>query len=299
MLKGNLWYQFEKIGYSNDTTCINSNNLDLIKNKITDVFNQEGYIEISKPSLPKTNKALIKEFLVRPHLISSLRIVGLLKNDNNWIVIKTSLPKLLCYKAKDSERSILSKLAIKTTCQAFHNHVQKHNCGVLLEANVAGETIASGYLDYDDIDRIKFLNEPVIKVDKEQNFLLLDVPKAFEAAGKPKVCLSELEKQRKEQELEALFNEKPDQAQFALSEWKKLNMSQFERIDEDLGKLICTSNSFWHENNLLYKAYAKPEELEQDGIKLFYFLHNVQNTEEIWSPIILKRDYCIEQDISW
>lgn len=66
-------------------------------------------------------------------------------------------------------------------------------------------------------------------------------------------------------------------------------MSWFERIDEDLGKLICTSNSFWHENNLLYKAYAKPEELERDGVKLFYFLHSIQNTEEIWSPITSKK----------
>lgn len=299
MLKGNLWYQFEKIGYSNDTTCINSNNLNLIKNGITKIFKKEGYIEIPKPLLPQNSKPLIKEFLARPQLIRTLRIIGLLNNDNNWIVIKTFSPKLFCHKAKGSARPILSELAVQSSCQAFHHHVQKRNCGVLLEASITGETLASGYLDYDDIDRMKFLNEPVIKADREQNFLLLDVPEAFEAAGKPKVRLNALEKQQKEQELEVLFNEKPDQAQFALSEWKKLNMSRFERIDEDLGKLICISNSFWHENNLLYKAYAEPEELEQDGVKLFYFQSNVRNTEEIWLPIISQKDYGIEQDIPW
>ena len=290
---------FEQFNYYNDTTCINSDNLDLIKNQITDIFNKEGYIEISKPLLPENDKPLIKEFLALPQLISSLRIVGLLKNDSNWIVIKSSSPKLLCRKAKGFARSILSELAVKTSCQAFHNHVQKRNCGVLLEASITGETLASGYLDHDDIDRMEFLNEPVIKFDREQNFLLLDVPEAFEAAGKHKVRLGELEKQQKEQELEALFNQKSDRTQFALSEWKKLNMSRFERIDEDLGKLICTSNSFWHENNLLHKAYAKPKELEQDGVKLFYFLPSVQNTEEIWLSITSKKDYGVEQAIPW
>lgn len=299
MPKGNLWYQFEKIGYINNTSCINSNNLNLIKKKITDLLKKEGYIEIPKPLLPENNKPLIKEFLARPQLISSLRIIGLLNNDSNWIAIKTFPSKLFCHKAKGSARPILSELAVQSSCQAFHHYVQKRNCGVLLEANITGETLASGYLDYDDIDQMKFLNEPVTKADKKQNFLLLDVPEAFEAAGKPKVRLSESEKQQKEQELEELFNEKPDKAQFALSEWKKLNMSRFERIDEDLGKLICTSNPFWHENNLLYKAYVKPEELEQDGVKLFYFQSSVHNTEEIWLPITSRKDFGIEQDILW
>lgn len=206
MCRGNLWCQFEKIGYSNDTTCINSNNLNLIKNTITDIFNREGYIEISKPLLPKNDKSLIKEFLARPHLISSLKIIGLLKNDNNWIVIKTFSSKMLCCKAKELKHSILSEIVIKTSCQAFHNHVQKRNCGVLLETDIAGETIASGYLDYDDVDKIEFLNEPVIKVDKENIFRLLDAPELFKALGKSQTRLSELEKQQKEQELEALFN---------------------------------------------------------------------------------------------
>lgn len=93
MLHGNLWYLFEKIGYFNDVTCINSNNLNLVKNEITEIFRKEGYLPISKPDLPQNSKPLLKEFLARPWLISSLRIVGLLKGDIDWITIKASVSK--------------------------------------------------------------------------------------------------------------------------------------------------------------------------------------------------------------
>ena len=299
MLKGNLWYQFEKIGYSNDTTCIQTHNLDLRQESIISIFKEEGYLQISKPSLPENNKLLIKEFLARPYLIRSLIIIGLLSNDSDWTTIKTSSPKLFCYRAKNFAHLILSELAVQCSSQAFHYHIQKRNCGVLLEVDTAGKILASGYMDYDEAGRMKFLNVPVIKTTKEQNFFLLDVPEKFKSAGKPKVFISESEKREKEEELEALFNEQPKYAQLALLEWKKLNMSWFERTDEDLGKLICKSNSFWYENNLLYKAYAKPEELENAGVKLLFFLVEDCEIEEIWSPITSQKNFGIEQDLPW
>lgn len=299
MLIGNLWSHWTDIEYYNDTSCIMSNNTDTIENLIANIFEKEGYISISKPKLPANNKLLLSEILSRPYLIRSLIIVGLLNSNTNWITIKTSISKLLCHTSKHFDHSLISELAIESSCDAFHHHVFERYCGVLLEANANGQTFASGYIDCDERNEMIFLNEPVAKTTKEQNFLLIDVPEAFKSAGKPKVSLSELEKQQKEQELETLFNEKPDQAQFALSEWKKLHMSWFERTDEDLGKLICKSHSFWHENNLLYKAYAKPKELEKNGVELLFFIPKNYNVEDIWSPITSKKDYGIEQDIPW
>ena len=164
-----------------------------------------------------------------------------------------------------------------------------------------GQSLASGYLDCDELNDMKFHDEPIIKSTKEPNFLLLDVSEELKTVGRIKVILSEVEKQKKEEELEALFKEKPYQAQRALSEWKELHMSGFERTDEDLGKLLCKSDSFWHENNLLYKAYAEPEKLETDGVRLLFFqtskFNRLLSPEEIWSPITSRKDYGITPNI--
>ncbi|MDJ0899314.1 MAG: hypothetical protein QNJ55_10920 [Xenococcus sp. MO_188.B8] len=165
----------QNIGYSNDTTCIQTHNLDLIQESIISIFKEEGYLQISKPSLPENNKLLIKEFLARPYLIRSLIIIGLLSNDSDWATIKTSSPKLFCYRAKNFAHLILSELAVQCSSQAFHYHIQKRNCGVLLKVDTAGKILASGYMDYDEAGRMKFLNVPVIKTTKEQNFFLLKI----------------------------------------------------------------------------------------------------------------------------
>lgn len=299
MLIGNLWSHWTDVGYYNDTSCIMSNNTDAIESIIANILEKEGYISISKPKLPTNNKLLLSEILSRPYLIRSLIIVGLLNSNTNWITIKTSISKLLCHTGKHFDRSLISELAIESSCDAFHHHVFERYYGVLLEANANGQTFASGYIDCDERNEMVLLNKSVAKTTKEQNFFLLDVPKEFKDAGQVKFHLNELEKQRKEEELEALFNEQPGQAQLALSEWKKLHMSWFERTDEDLEKLICKSNSFWHENNLLYKAYTEPNELEKDEVKLLFFISKDHNVEEIWLPITSKEDFGIEQDIPW
>jgi len=89
----------------------------------------------------------------------------------------------------------------------------------------------------------------------------------------------------------------------AWSGWKEINMSWFEKTDEDLGKLICPSDAFWHENNLLYRAFAEPKQLEKHEARLLYFqvgdFNLNPNTEDIWSPITSREDYGIEQDIPW
>lgn len=83
---------------------------------------------------------------------------------------------------------------------------------------------------------------------------------------------------------------------YVFSEYKKIHDSGFVRDNENLGQLLCTSDSFWHDNKLLlYKAFAEPEQLEKDGVRLLFFQVdrfdlNLE-TEEIWLPITSREDY--------
>ena len=79
-----------------------------------------------------------------------------------------------------------------------------------------------------------------------------------------------------------MFQKQPTQSARALNEWRELNMGKRERIDEDLGQLLNNSHShyaqeyyaqtnFWHEDNILYKAYTESELYSKEKIKLLFF----------------------------
>ncbi|MEL6438895.1 MAG: hypothetical protein AAFQ80_06540 [Cyanobacteria bacterium J06621_8] len=294
---------FDKLSYSNDTTCINTDKINTVENTVINILKEKGYVLVPQPPLVEQSEVLIKEFLRQPWLINSLKIIGLLNNDSNWITMKTSSPKMFCCTLKTSRRVMLSELSIRSGFQAFHNHVEGSRNGVLLEASVNGDILASGYVDYDDIDEMVFLSQPVRNTTKKRNFHLLDVPKEFHIAGVINDEMNEAEKRQKEQELETLFNEQPHQAQHALSEWGQLHMSWFERTDRDLKKLICKSDYFWDNNNLLYQAYAESEKLRNEQVKLLFFcsetLIKEQNLESIWLPITSRKDFGIKPEIPW
>ena len=303
MARGELWYEFRKFGYCNYTTCINKNDLNQIEKNIVEIFKEEGYNYISKPPLPQNQEPLIKKLLSSPwEMMSNLWVIGLTTGSYKWTVLKTSVPEIFCRQAKYTKCLRLSKLAKKLKCDIFHHSVTDREWGVLVEANALGQTLASGYLESDYLEYMQFYTREIEEPKGDKNFSLINVPKKFQRAGKVSSIISEQEKQKREEELEVLYqSDKKEIRDKARSEWKQLNMSWFERTDEDLGKLICSSDSFWHENNLLYKAYAEPEQLEKDGVRLLFFqvgrFDLNPETEEIWSPITSKKDYGIEQDI--
>ncbi len=68
---GDLEYHFEKISYWNDTTCIRSDNLDLIEQTLTHILEKEGYRLIPKPPLPQNSKPLIQELLSSSYKVDS------------------------------------------------------------------------------------------------------------------------------------------------------------------------------------------------------------------------------------
>ena len=294
---------FFKPSYNNSTTCIKSNNIELIEQALTSILKKEGCRLIPKPPLSQTNKPLTKELLHNPQKIDPyLWVIGLTVGNLGWSIIKTSIPKLLCRRAREANLPRLSELAIQTGCDVFHSSVQDRYFGVILEANASGQILASGHLDCYGIENMKFFDEPVTRVTEELSFSLLNVPEEFHQIGQVKEHLSQKEKQRREDELEALVDKHPEKITQALTEWRELNMSTFERGDEDLGELLCNSNSrsyytnywsgnkLWHEKRIIYKAYAELEQLEKEGVKLLFFqvggFDLSADTEEIWSPII-------------
>jgi hypothetical protein len=302
-MSGDLWYDFNKISYSNYTTCIRSNNLNLIKQSIIDTFKEEGYRSIAKPQLPQNSKQLIQKILSSHWEVDSfLCVIGLYSGYFGWTILKSSIFNLFGQKAKNMSCPLLSKLAIKASCEAFYHVVIERDWGLLLEADICGNIKASGYIESEYLEDLKFARDIIITSNNNQNFSLIEVPEEFQKAGTTKIFLSEKEKQKREKELEILYEQGEQEIRNrAWAEWKELNMSDFERMDEDLCKLICKSNSFWHENNLLYKAYTEPEKLEQNGVKLLFFQTGKfdldPKTEEIWSPITKKKDYGIEREI--
>lgn len=159
---GNLWYWFTKLSYSNDTTCLRSNNLDLIEQALTRILEQEGHRRISKLPLPSKSLSILQELRSRPQLIEPhLWAIGLIRGNFGWTIVKTSPPELLYRRARNTTRPRLSELAMQTGCEAFHHSVQDRYWGAMLEANVSGQTFASGHLDYDDTENMRFYDEPI------------------------------------------------------------------------------------------------------------------------------------------
>lgn len=293
-----LSYWFTKLSYGNDTTCIQSNNLDLIEQALTRIFEQKGCRWILKPPLPQNPLPVIKELHSRPWRIEPyLWVIGLFVGNLGWTIVKTSPSELLGRRARGASRPMLSELAMQTGCNAFHHSVHDRHWGAMLEANASGQTLASGYLDCDDTESMRFYDEPI--TEDAPHFSLLSVPEEFQAAGRVRVCVSKKEKQRREEELEALFDQGEEQAAKARSEWRELNMGGFERSDEDLGQLLSCSHSYWHEGNLLYKAFAEPQQLEADGVRLLYFQPaGKPNVGEIWEAISNSAQEDVD-DIPW
>ncbi|ELS03331.1 hypothetical protein Xen7305DRAFT_00030530 [Xenococcus sp. PCC 7305] len=62
-----------------------------------------------------------------------LWVIGLTVGNLGWSIIKTSVPELLCRRARSANRPRLSELAIQTSCDVFHSSIHNRYHGVILE----------------------------------------------------------------------------------------------------------------------------------------------------------------------
>jgi len=283
-----LDYWFTKLSYRNDTTCIRSDNLDLIEQALIHIFEQKGCRCILQPPLPQNSTPVMRELRSRPWKIRPyLWVIGLFVGRLGWTIVKTSPVELLCRRARGANRPRLSELAIQSGCDAFHYRVHDRFWGALLEADASGRTFASGYLD-SSIENMKFYDEPITEQTGGLRFFLLDVPEELRTVGRAgRVSINDEERQIRQEELEALFQQGgEEQVAYAWSEWKELNKSGFEGADEALGQLLGASSYYWHLDNLLYKVYAQPQQFAADRVRLLYFRPvGEPDVEEIWKTL--------------
>ncbi|MDF5722760.1 MAG: hypothetical protein PUP91_20240 [Rhizonema sp. PD37] len=283
--------RFMTVSYCNNTTCIRSDNLDLIEQALTCIFEQEGYRRISQPPLPQNSLPVMKTLLSCPWKITPyLWVMGLFVGNQGWTIVKTSPSKLLCKRAGGAIRPRLSSLAMQTGCETFHYMVNDRHWGVLQEVDASGRTQASGYLDCDDIEDMRFCDEPV-KQTGGLNFFLLNVSSELQAVARIRINNYQ-ERKRRKSELIPLMRKSGETAEEAESEYEQLCKSNFEIQDEALGQTLIDSLrywDYWRNNNPLYLAYTVPQQLEADGARLLYFQHDRSvrelNVEKMWLEI--------------
>lgn len=286
-----------------------SDNLDLIEQALTRIFEQEGCRRIPKPSLPSNPVPVLEKLRFRPHTITPyLWVFELLVSQIGWTIIKTRPVELLCQRATGATRPRLSELAMQTGCDAFHYMVYDRYCGALLEADASGQTFASGYLDCDEKD-MRFYDEPITKLSGGLYFYLLNVPLELQAVSRipedyeqrerklielealsDQGCMQALEaeseleelkksvfseqRERRLKELEALSQQGWKQAQDVEPELEELRKSVFELHDEALGQTLIApgwARNYWNLYSMLQVDYDNPQQLEADGARVLYF----------------------------
>ena len=324
-----IGYVFTKYPYGNCNTCIRCNNLDLIEQALTRIFEQEGCRRIPKPPLPENPLPVMTKLRHFPAEVETyLWVIGLFVGNLGWTIVKTSPYELLCRRARSAMRPLLSELAMQTSCDAFHSRVEERYWGALLEADASGQTFVSGYLpDCYDVKDMRFYDEPITEPTAELHFFLLNVQEELQAVSRiPRINYEERkrrqedlealyqqgckqaadaeseweeleksvnykERERRLKELRALSQQGRKQEEDAESEWEELEKSAFEIADKALGQTLIAPSGDWHYwyfGNLLYKAYANPQQLEADGVRLLYFQpanSSGADVAEIWEEM--------------
>ncbi|OUL36557.1 hypothetical protein BV372_06935 [Nostoc sp. T09] len=176
--------------YSNHTYYIHCNNLDLIENALTSIFEQESCHRIALPNLSVD----IEELRCRPWLLyKELWVIGLFVGSLEWTIIKILPNELLCCRARGANRPRLSELAMHIGSDAFYigtNEVED----ILMETDAKGSIFISGSVDAPEED--KFFEEPINFVpripsieqtklmhsEEPQRFFLLNVPEEMHKA---------------------------------------------------------------------------------------------------------------------
>lgn len=312
------------------STWVRSDNLDLIKQALTSILEQEGCRRISKPSLPQNPVPVMKKLQTRPHPMTPyLWVFGLIVHRFGWTSVKTWPGDLLCQRARGATRSRLSELAMQTGCDAFHYMVYNGAWKAVLEADASGRTFTSGEVDDlegDDINNMRLYDEPINERTHGLNFFLLNVLLELQAVGRLRINYEERERRKKELEVllsqawqqvhetdseleelkKSVFSEEREtrlgeldllselrwkDAMNAQSEWEELEKSPSEIEDEALSHMLLApmrDRYYWCLDNLLYAAYANPQQLEADEMRLLYFQpaeSSGQDVAEIWEEM--------------
>jgi hypothetical protein len=255
--------------YSNYTTCLHCDDLVVIQQAMTNLLEQEGGCRISQ--LPPLEVSV--EELTRNNTwyqICNFWIVGLFPGKGGWTIVKTWSSELLCHRIADDFRPRLSALAIQLRCDAFHLSVYGGTygtCGILLEANAAGDIYVAGSFNA-DVPSESFYQQPIDEPDSIERFSLLKVPESFQTAMQinkaPEII-------RNEEEYNRLKAEKHPNWSLLNELWSnEVSKGYTERIDMALEAILDRSGT-WAYSHLAYAAYVHANELAAANGHLLYF----------------------------
>jgi hypothetical protein len=270
--------------YYNYHSCCRLEDFNAIEAAITNIMEQEKGCQrlLKLPELsfdPKQIRDLNIEKCPR------LLVVGLFGGEEGWTIIKTYPAEFLCMRNTNSDRPRLSELAIQLRCDAFHYRVVRSSIGILMEADPYGRLFVSGSKDFEgnyiDDEEYRFYQEKINQPGSCSEFFLVEVSESIKAAmlinDDPELELRKAEYRKHIIDSDPVDPDAHFQALIALEE--VVLKGYAERIDCALSKVIDPSLSFWKETrfrysmygDLLYSAYVEAEDLEQKGVKLFYF----------------------------
>lgn len=258
----------------NFTTCIRSNNINTIEQKLTRLLEAEGCCRLNE--LPQ-----IRDSSQVPHIWESdcSLIINLYSSQSGWTIVKTAPQEFLCQRAKGDNRTRLSALAILLGCDAFYLGMYSSYIGILLEADASGRIFVSGGSDIGTSGE-RFWEEQINAVGDLKDiaqFSILEVPELLQAAMRAN---ENSELLAKEAEVDRLIEENSDESDRQLSileffndETDEFHQGYAQRIDRALAKVIDDSHdqSQWYCNNLIYDVYSELSPLANDRAKLLYF----------------------------
>ncbi|MEH1796292.1 MULTISPECIES: hypothetical protein [unclassified Nostoc] len=184
--------------YSNYSYCIRSDNLDLIEQAVTHIFEQEDCRRIPLPPLSLDGIELSIEEIetdvkklrrYNSKLSSELWAFGVFVGALEWTIVKTFPDELLCRRAKDAERPRLSELAIQLRTDAFYIGYGEEG-SIFMETDAKGGIFISGSVNEEHSEEGKFFEEQINLVDRiqsleqkaPQRFFLLNVPEQMQTA---------------------------------------------------------------------------------------------------------------------
>ncbi|MEH2291636.1 hypothetical protein [Nostoc sp.] len=189
--------------FSNFTSYIRCNNLDLIEQGFSRILEQEGSRRIPLPplsidgidlSVEEIENDVEKRRCYNSNLANELWMFGLFVGELGWTIVKSFPPDVLCHRAKDVDRPRLSELAMHINSDTFY--IGCNGGSVLMEADAKGKVFISGSVDRDDSEQDKFFEEQINLVDSiqsleqmklmyskaPQRFFLLNVPEQMQRA---------------------------------------------------------------------------------------------------------------------
>jgi hypothetical protein len=255
--------------YSNETICINCNDLDLIEQRIVYLLEQEGCRRLDELPPIEGRELISYEWDLRCPVIILIASSSI---QSGWTVLKVSPATFFCQRAREANRPRLSTLAMELGCDAFYFGVYGGYLGILLEANTQGQTFVTGGISPDEIVE-NFYDEQIDSMKQVSNFELLKVLEPLDKAIRTNEDPEYLKKEAEWDRLGDLFREDPESYLSLMESYEEgdYDKARLQRIDEAMREVMGCPNKYWYSNVHYDLMYTSHLDRLPGGGKALYF----------------------------